>query len=472
MSEIDPKSTLDSRLIQSGGESSLTIPQESVKIPTSYMLILIVLSMSEGYTLGYMNSLLSIFRQKQVPSKELGMITLVLYPIVLAFIGAPIVDRFFSSKLGKRKTYILPCKIIQASGYFALSFFIDAAVDRSDVYFIAYCLLAIGMVQFFEYNALAGLRYELYGTKGAGTVSFTIAVGLLIGVFISSQLFTILNTDVVCKFVLHSDCTYILNHRQICIVYSITSIVGFFGCMRIQEKHEEAKGRKLVSNWQFIKIFFKDRLHRRALVWMIFSCAGISAIKDLASLQMLDKGYGRQNSVIISTATMPINLFCTYLLKRFLTPGRILKVCSYLIVQHLILNMISVYPMVYYRGPEDEKMANIFTVIMSISDCLCPWIPCYFALVASIVHKKYAATFYATMQGIVNLGKTIPVSVSLSLLDYVNIVIFYFTIQIINLAFIGFTYRTYIKEIDNTPSEVFNKMVDKYIDTDKQNGEK
>ena len=431
------------------------------KAPALYTVILVVLSMSEGYTFGYMNSLVSIFREKKAPSAQLGLITLVLYPIVLAFLGAPIVDRFFSSTLGKRKTYILPCKLLQGLGYLGLSFFIDDAVERLDAAFITYCLLAIGVLQFFEYNALAGLRYELFGPQGAGLVSFTIATGLMIGVFIGYQVFTLLNTDYVCKNILRSDCTSLVNHRELLLVFSATCFVGFFGGMLIKEKPASSKGRKYLSNWKFIKIFFGDAIHRKTIFWLVFCCFGLVSIKDFLSLQMIHKDYGRENTVLISAALTPVGFVSVFVLKKYLRPGNIMKFSAYTILQNLVLSSGAIYGLIKYQGPDQDTLGTVLLVVNGFVDSISPWIPCHFAMVASIVHKEYAATYYSTMQGIVNFGKTIPVTVTVSLLDHVNVAALFAALQLLNILFIAATYKPFVQKIDATPVAEFNSAVDR-----------
>lgn len=170
-----PTSANDAPIAKSSAD--ITSESSNRKVPAFYTLVMIALSATEGFNLGYMDSLMGIFRQRGVHSSRIGILNIMMYPFLLSFIGAPIVDRYYSKSFGKRKSYLFPCKLIIAVGLFIFSMYVDDLVDNEKISTIAFCLFGIGLVQLFDFNALTGLRFELYGLENTGLASFTLYAG-------------------------------------------------------------------------------------------------------------------------------------------------------------------------------------------------------------------------------------------------------------------------------------------------------
>lgn len=436
---------------------------EEESVPWLYTLIMTLLSTTEGYTLGYMNSLMSIFREKGVSSDRIGLVTVIMYPIILAFLGAPVVDRYFSSKIGKRKTYLLPSKLVLALAFFIYSFIADKAVDDLNIKLVSWTYFCIGLVQLADYNALAGLRYEMYGPKGTGTATFTFYTGMILGSVSGYQCFILLNSDYVFKDILGVKSGKVLSHRGINLFFALTNLAGFVGCLFLKEKtNERSSERVFLSNWTLLKIFFTDKLHLKTLCWLFFSCFGIVAIKDFCSLQLIKKGFRREYTVFSDICVLPIDIICGFFFRKLMVPGQLIRVCSYLIVLHLVLISVVLYIVDYYEGRKDQELTTFFLYALSnVTASVSPWMQCHFAFVNAITHKKFAATYSATFLGIVNLGKIIPVSISISLLDFVNFTFLFCLLQLSNLAFTITSYFCFAKSIDKVEIEEYGNIVDK-----------
>ena len=63
----------------------------------------------------------------------LSLITLNGYPSILKFALAPIVDTFYSTNIGKRKTYIVGISIIHSVLWIIISFWMDDLYNEDKI---------------------------------------------------------------------------------------------------------------------------------------------------------------------------------------------------------------------------------------------------------------------------------------------------------------------------------------------------
>ena len=446
-------------------EDSITTEETVPVVPGYITFIMIVLSTSEGFTLGYMGGLIAIFREKGVDSKEIGQLTSIMYPFVLSFLGAPIVDRFFSNRIGRRKTYLIPSKIVLAIAYTVFSFFADEMVREKKVGVMAFWLCTIGLVQLFDYNALAGLRYELYGPQNTGTASFTFIIGMILGSVIGNQLLILGSSDFLFKEIFKVDGGPFLNHRIINLIFGGTNILGLVGCFIIKEStSDKTEPKVFLSNWSLLKVFFTEKTHLKVIFWLFFSCFGISAAKSLCSLVIVKRGFKKEYSTFAHIIAIPVDVVGGFYFRKLMKPGSIIKVCSYFLLQHLVLVSFALYPISFYEKDKDlDLKAFICVFLLSVFESISPWISCHFAFVNSITHKNYASTYSSTMLGVINLGKIMPTSIGISLLDSCNVYVLYLSFIAFNVAFVVVTYIKFARELDHVPIAKFGEIVDEKL---------
>ncbi len=443
-------------------EQSTAEPQKpAAEVSGLYTFLLIVLSTTQGYFMGYSNSLSTIFREEGMSSDRVAYTTIIIYPTFISFLGAPIVDRYYNTRLGKRKTYLVPCKIILIAAHVWLSFSIDQLVEAKEVEYISKVMFLIGLVQVFELNASAGLRFDLYGPEGAGKSMFIMMISLMLGMLVGFQGFILLNSDHFCKETLGFSRGKLLTERDLQLIFAGLNLLGLLGCMVIKEKRETGDEQvATLGNIRLLVILFKDANSRRALLWFTFSCFGIIAIKDLCSFEMLKDGFPRETFVLIIIGTLPTGVISNLILSKVVKPGLMAKGTAYFTFQHLVLVSISLYAILAYKEDKNNFKAGVFLFINTLLEQVSPWMGCHFAFVNTITHKDLAATYSGLMLGIINLGKIIPLTIGYSIVDDLQIMPVFVSFQVANLLFAAASYFMIAPKIDEVPIEAYSKAVD------------
>ena len=497
--------------------------------PVFYTFVLVALSTTEGFNLGYMESLSGIFRERNMSSAQIAQLSLLMYPFLLSFLGAPIVDRYYSSSFGKRKSYLVPCKFIIAIAEFWFSFKIDHLVATNSVTTIALTLFAVGLVQLFDFNALSGLRYELYGPSHTGLASFTLYSGLLFGNFFGYHLFVLFNSDYVCRDVLGISDKALVSHAMLIRFFATVNFlsgigaymmdeVGYINSLKTAEKKEDTplavanqetehlerdvklkqKGPKKIreleilspepvprkqtptdqtvaaqipanpdqrlSTWKLAKTLVQNPLHRRAVLWVMFSCSGAMALRATVSLQLIKKGMQREHIVMMLGANAICAVTNNFLLKRFMKVGQIIRFCTLFLILYLLVIFVDYANIITFDRENHYTRALVLYFVGIFFEGACPWMSYQIGYITAITYPKFAATYSTTFMGMINLGKFIPISTTLALLDSVNYTVLFFTLDLANIAFLVLTFKSLACPIDDTPIEEYHKVLQQAAD--------
>ena len=186
---------------------------------TIYFLVFVFVGVSDGFLLGYKGSLTAIFTERKVPSEQRALLNIVVMMYVLRMFVAPITDKYFWPFIGKRKSYLLPCKLFQAAVYYLASSSIDAWVDTNSIWTLTGFFFILNVVMLFEYNSLVGFRLDCFGQSNASSAASSATIGLFLGLIFGLQVFTALNSKDVCRKFFSSD-QAILTHGELFVLVS------------------------------------------------------------------------------------------------------------------------------------------------------------------------------------------------------------------------------------------------------------
>jgi len=417
-----------------------------------------------------MDALMGIFREKKVHSSQIGILSILMYPFLLSFLCAPIVDKYFSESFGKRKSYLVPCKLIIFLGLFIFSFYADDLVQRQEIKTIAIVLFLIGLVQLFDYNALTGLRFELYGLENTAMASFTLYAGthsssnpgIMLGTFFGYHLFVLLNSDYVCRDVLGVSSSALVSHRTANLFFAFCNLFSGIGVYFINERDYTACDPVgVINTFKLIKVFLTDRVYRRATLWIMLSCCGAMSLRATVTLQLIKRGMKREHIVMMLACNATCNIVNNFVLKRFMVPGQIIRMCTLFLCLYLTIIYVDYYNVMTFSPTEGYTKGLFLYAIGIFFEGACPWMSYQIGFINSTTYYKYAATYQTTLMGIVNVGKIFPVSLTITMLDYIPYPVLFFMFNLGNIAFLLLSYKPWACKIDDTPIEEYHESIKK-----------
>ena len=88
----------------------------------------------EGLVIGYYrDSLQVLLIEKGATYEELSVLSLTMIPFSLKFLSAPIIDKYYDTDFGKRKSWIVPSYILLSLFFFLSAMYMDNLINNTDV---------------------------------------------------------------------------------------------------------------------------------------------------------------------------------------------------------------------------------------------------------------------------------------------------------------------------------------------------
>lgn len=127
------------------GQSKLTHNStNSQPMPYRLLAVLLTLYFAQGLPSGFITQALpAILRSYDVSLEMIGWSGLLLAPWALKFLWAPVVDRYFSPKLGRARSWILPLQLVSAMIVMAVGLFDPTLLAQPTMVWSLYALLLL-----------------------------------------------------------------------------------------------------------------------------------------------------------------------------------------------------------------------------------------------------------------------------------------------------------------------------------------
>lgn len=163
------------------------------------MLLLVILYAMQGVPLGLTLGSIPFILKAHASYTEVGFFSLASYPYSIKLIWSPIVDTVFSSKIGWRKSWILP---IQMASGLLMVLFAEAAnewLEIANVKAISTLFFIFVLLAATQDIAVDGWALTLLSRKNVGHASTCQTIGMNIGYFLSFTIFLALNDADFCN---------------------------------------------------------------------------------------------------------------------------------------------------------------------------------------------------------------------------------------------------------------------------------
>lgn len=438
-------------------------PSPLKSLPWLSITLFTLVGLNEGLFSGYILSLLATLTDLKVPSEKrnlLGYLTLVF--VLRMFLG-PLGDKYYWGKVGRRKSYILPSKLLAALVVFLLSFAMDKWIREANIAALFFGLLFYGIAVIFESNSLNAFRIEFFGTSKASAASAAKNLSWLVGMMVSLQVFTAFNSDHVCREYLKIEGGSFLSHNAFMRIIAIINICSLGLMFLLKEKPVDKAKDMSISPLKIIRAVYRHKRLRKITLWNLFGPTLPFAMKIIVNQYYINKGFRREDYILSSFVVVPAGISCgalwIWLLKgqKYMT-----KVWATVLVSALVegLHIIA-------YGVFDETKTYTLTLILVIiiqaiethTDFFVPQYSMYL-LAAS---KKYTVTYLSTLYSLFALFQ-IPFTYLLSaLVDYVPLWALFGSAILVHLIGQALTYKL-CRGVDQQKYDPLGEEIDEILD--------
>lgn len=198
-------STLDSEAGDSSkmDRRSMSMKERMIKDKTS-IFILLLLYILQGIPMGLSGSIPIMLQAKKIGYRQQALFSLVTWPFTVKLLWAPIVDSIYSTRFGRRKSWLVPTQYSLGLSMIILSYFINSLMGQGDdsppnvvaltaMFFFLHFLAATQDI------AVDGWALTMLSKENVGLASTCNTVGQTAGFFLSYTFFLAFHSPEFCN---------------------------------------------------------------------------------------------------------------------------------------------------------------------------------------------------------------------------------------------------------------------------------
>lgn len=406
-----------------------------------------LVAMDDNIQMAYINSLLAIFTERHVDSRLRSFLSYAVIPVMFKVLTAPFTDKHFISWMGRRKTYIYPCKIFTSLFCLTVSFYIDDLVENNEVIKISLLMLIYSFILMPLINAMNSLRLEHFTRENSSYIGAVTTLNFIFGSFFGFWAFTLLNSDEWCQKHLHTEGA-VISHRAFWLFLALINTLSLPAFFLFQQKAFSSSNiSDEISLLSSFKVLLNPKLPFLKFFGVICALSLSTMCVRAASMQYyLKNGIKKEKVIIVYLLVAPIGILMSMVWGKYSKgPHPMKKV--WLVSSVLILNAVLHILNIHFMEPDNHfrTLAFLFCIMcvdMGVCDTL---------FTASAINKTaskiYGSTYLASASCLLSIARFFLMFVFLPLIDYVRIEVGFAAICIAQLLINFFVYSE-VKDID------------------------
>ncbi|KAF7329223.1 hypothetical protein MKEN_00182900 [Mycena kentingensis (nom. inval.)] len=272
------------------------------------MALLIVLYLIQGVPLGLALGSMPFILQNHFTYSQLATFALSGYPYSLKLLWSPIVDSVFSSRIGRRKSWVIPMQLISATLMLYISSNIQHLMDEPHAH-VAHLTNVFTALVFFSATqdiAVDGWALTLLSPDNLSYASTCQTIGLNTGYFTSYTIFLALNSEQIASHWGVPRLTLAAYLRFWCIVSYIVSVVLMFK----KERKDPVSDTGLPIREVYKQIWSVCKMEqiRALLILFVLGKIGFAANDAATSLKLVEKGLAREDLAVAVLINFPFQI--------------------------------------------------------------------------------------------------------------------------------------------------------------------
>ena len=426
------------------------------------LLFMVILGINEGMLIGYIGSLTAIFTERKVPAYLRSCLNFTMSPLILRVLISPIVDRHYFEKFGKRKTYIIPFKLLAGIFYMCLSFFIEDMVENEEVIKISMSFFFLCILLCFENNAIVGLRREYFGRENPGYIGASHNMAVLLGITIGMQMFTALNSRRICRTYLGLS-GKLLSHRVYMLTAAGINIMSNAIFLYIREDDSPDDTWPVRANVVVIfKSIFVQPLVRKLLLLQMFIPMTVMCMKAVSMQYYISKGVSREHVILLSLILIPIMIIANISWIPFTRTGGLMKK-TWLICSISVLVELLHIPNLMFFNKENYPRTMVGLGLIYCLEICCPWTMFQSAVINMTASRKYASSYICAFSSLLSSSRYIVLYLVNPFIDTLTILFTFGLLSTLQIAANVYLFSS-ADELDEHNKEEFKMQFERAVD--------
>jgi hypothetical protein len=357
------------------------VPQTPVQTNTTFhnlprsdrrnFLLLVLLYFLQGVPMGLATGSVPFLLKPYLSYGQIGIFSLASYPYSLKLFWSPIVDAVWSTRFGRRKSWITPVQVIAGLAMIYMGghieeMMVQAGADGgAGVWKFTYWWFMLVLFCATQDIAVDGWAITLMSPPNISYASTAQTVGLTAGHFLSYTVFLAFNS----KDFANRWFRTIPGDGGL---LSLGTYLNFWGwaylivtCgLAFLKKEERTKERDSImdvykSMWSVLKL----KNIQTIIVIHLIAKIGFQANDGVTSLKLLDKGFGQDNMALVVLIDFPFEIMLGYYAGQWSTNYGAMRLWGWAFVGRLAAAVLAQLTVMIYPTAPEVPMWYMLTVI-------------------------------------------------------------------------------------------------------------
>nr|XP_027202447.1 acetyl-coenzyme A transporter 1-like [Dermatophagoides pteronyssinus] len=418
-------------------EKSISIQKSKPNLKGDYMniAILLFLYLLQGIPLGLISGIPLIMMNRGIDYSDQAIFSFSMWPFSLKLLWAPIVDSVYSSRFGRRKSWMIPSQYLIGAFMIVTSYYLDSmmnSIEGPNIYSVTALFLILNFLAATQDIAVDGWALTMLKPCNVGYASTCNSVGQTAGYFLGYVVFLILESP--------HFANYFRQEPQDVGLITLDGFFYFWGIVFIivttlvllfkSEQptiHEEEDSTIRETYLKLIQILKLGPI--KSFTIILLTCKIGFSIADAATpLKLKEAGLPMDHIALMAIPLLPLQVALPWIIGRYTNGPRPLDVFlrAYpfrLIFSFLVAGIVWWTRVLYAKYSYFPAYYYVFLIII-----YCFHQVIVYSMFVSIMsfHAKISdpsigGTYMTLLNTLTNLGGNWPNTLALSLLDYINL---------------------------------------------------
>jgi hypothetical protein len=362
---------------------------------------------------------------------DLGLFSLAGYPYSLKLLWSPLVDSYFSSGVGRRKSWIIPTQLLIGATFIWISSRVDEWIAHADAD-IKYITVAFTLLILFcatQDIAVDGWALTLLEPDQVHYSSTCQTIGLNSGFFISFTVFLALNSTDFCN-------AYLRKIPMTGGLVELGSFLRFWGFISVVGtvavafmKRESMSGTQFIPNdiigaYSTIHQIAKKENVRLLGAVLLLNRIGYIAFDAIAPLKLIERGFPREKLALTVLIDFPCQIAIGFLAVRWAKGSRPLWAWQRALILKLVMAFVAMLVLAAFPSNGIISSSYFLTVvIMTIMSSFASTMMfvSMSAFFSTVSDPSIGGTYMTFLNTLSNLGGVWPKLLVMAAVDWFTI---------------------------------------------------
>ncbi|KAF8061016.1 acetyl-coenzyme A transporter 1-domain-containing protein [Lyophyllum atratum] len=331
------------------------------------MVLLCILYLIQGVPLGLALGSVPFILREHLSYSQLATFSLASYPYSLKLLWSPIVDSVYFTRIGRRKSWILPMQFIVGSLMLYISLNVQKLLDDPANNIIELSVVFTSLVFFSATQDIAvdGWALTLLSQDCLSYASTCQTIGLNTGFFASFTVFLAFNSEAFATKwgVPHLTLAAYLKFWSV-VCYTVTLWLLFFK----KEDKEPANEAEMSIKSVYKTIWTICKLRHVQILVLVHLVAkiGFAANEAVTSLKMVEKGFKREDLALVVLIDFPFQIMGGWLAAKWSRGDKPLRPWLIAFAPRLLLALIATLIVLWFPKAPISTGFFLFLIIHTV----------------------------------------------------------------------------------------------------------